>query len=71
MSWFRMRRRVGMAARFARGRKLSDFDARIVGIVDVESAFAVAPNSGPAIFSNSILAELFCGGLDSGTPNEK
>src|SRR5260370_4970910 len=64
MSWFRMRGRGGMAARFARGCKLSDFDARIVGIVDVESAFAVAPNSRASNLLHSILAELFCGGLD-------
>src|SRR6266851_3683846 len=53
-----------MAARFTRWRELSDFQARIVGIVDVQSAFAVAPNSRSRDFSRSILAELLGGGLD-------
>src|SRR5258708_11076877 len=64
MSWSWVGRRVGMAARFPRGRKLRDFHARIVGIVDVEPAFAVAPNSRAGDLLQSICAKLRGGRLD-------
>src|SRR6267154_5295160 len=57
-SWSRVRRRVRMAARFARRRELRNFHARIVGIVDVQAALTVAPNSRPGNLLRSILAKL-------------
>src|SRR6266403_100416 len=53
-----------MAARFTRWRELSDFHARIVGIVDVQSAFTVAADSRAGNLLRSILAELLGGGLN-------
>src|SRR5258706_7122489 len=56
--------RVGMAAGLLRRRELRNFHARVVGIVDVEPAFAVAPDSRPGNLLHSVLAELFGSGLD-------
>src|SRR6267378_3045254 len=53
-----------MAARFTRWRELGDFHASIVGIVDVQSALAVAADSRAGNLLRSILAELLRGGLN-------
>src|SRR6266852_1888662 len=58
-----MRRRVGMAASFARGLKLCDFHARVVGVVNVNPAFAVAADSRAGNLLDSILAQLLYGCL--------
>src|SRR6266404_5870938 len=63
-SWSRVRRRISMAARFARRRELRDFHARIVRIVNVQPTFPIAANSRPGNLLRSILAKLFCGGLN-------
>src|SRR5260370_32494281 len=59
-----MRRRVGMGARLTRWRELSDFHARIVGIVDVQPAFTVSANSRADYLLNSIFAKLVDSRLD-------
>src|SRR6267378_6738261 len=63
-SWSRVRRRVRMAARFARRRELRDLHTRVIRIVNVQSTFPVAPNSRPGDLLRPILAELCGGSLD-------
>jgi hypothetical protein len=53
-----------MAARFTRRRELRDFHARVIGIVNVQPTFTVAPNSRAGDLLRSILAELRRGSLD-------
>src|SRR5215469_3421339 len=63
-SWFRVICGVGMAAGILSGREFHDFDARAVGIVDIDAPLAVAPNFRSVQFFQAVLMQLACGGLD-------
>src|SRR5882757_9401050 len=63
-SWSRVRRRVRMAAGFARRRELRDFHARVIRIVNVQPAFAIAPDSRAGDLLRSILAKSLRSSLD-------
>ena len=63
-SWFRVICGVGMAAGILSGREFHDFDARAVGIVDIEAPLAVASNFRSVQFFQAVLVQLACGGLN-------
>ena len=63
-SWFRVICGVGMAAGLLSGRKFHDFDARAVGVVDIEAPLAIAPNFRSVQFFQAVLVQLACRGLN-------
>src|SRR6266700_1179256 len=63
-SWFRMRAGVVGAAGFLNGSEFHEFDASVVGIIEVELPFAVAADLGFFVAAPTVFAKLLFGGVD-------
>ncbi len=63
-SWFRMRASVVGAAWFLNGREFHEFDAGVVGIVEIKLPFAVPADLGFFVAAPTILAKLRFGGVN-------
>src|SRR6266487_329534 len=65
-SWFRMRASIVGAAGFLNGLEFHEFDAGVVGIIEVELPLAVAADLGFFGAAPTVLAKLRFGGVDVG-----
>src|SRR6266571_2778119 len=65
-SWFRMRASVVGAAGFLNGSEFHEFDASVIGVVEVELPLAVAANLGFFVAAPTVLAKLRFRGVNVG-----
>src|SRR6266851_8234772 len=65
-SWFRMRASIVGAAGLLNGSEFHEFDAGVVGIVEVELPFAVAADLGFFVAAPTVLAKLRFRGVNVG-----